>query len=126
MVHKSFKELLKEQDRGELMIGYTTNGEETPLAILRRHFEQALERSSIDLALINTSAEAMRADSIPHLESLANWFQNQRATLSDMPATATSEANRTEPAEEHNSKNMVRSETFLLSPEIGLTGRLDR
>ena len=125
LVHNSFKELLKEHDRGELMIGYTTNGEEMPLATLRRHFEQALERSSIDLALINTSAEAMRADSIPHLESLANWFQNQRATLWDMPATATSEDDRTDPAEEHSSKNMVRAETFLLAPEIELRGRLD-
>ena len=125
LVHNSFKELLKEHDRGELMIGYTTNGEEMPLATLHRHFEQALERSSIDLALINTSAEAMRADSIPHLESLANWFQNQRATLWDMPATATSEDDRTDPAEEHSSKNMVRAETFLLAPEIGLRGRLD-
>ena len=65
LVHSSFKELLKEHDRGELMTGYASNGEETPLATLHRHFEQALERSSIDLALINTSAEAMRAEFDP-------------------------------------------------------------
>ncbi len=125
LVHSSFKELLKEHDRGELMTGYADNGKETPQATLRRHFEQALERSTIDLALINTSIEEMRTESTPHLESLASWFQNQRATLWDMPATATFEDDRTDPAEEHSSKNMVRAETFLLAPEIGLRGRLD-
>jgi len=125
LVHSSFKELLKEHDRGELMTGYAANGKETPQATLRRHFEQALERSTIDLALINTSTEEMRTESIPHLESLASWFQNQSATLWDMPATATFEDNQTDLAEKHSSKNMVRAETFLLAPEIGLRGRLD-
>jgi len=124
LVHSSFKELLKEHDRGELMTGYPANGEETPLATLHRHFEQVLERSSIDLALINTSAEAIRTEAIPHLESLATWFQNQRATLWDMPATATFE-DGTDLAEKYSGKNMVRAETFLLAPEIGLRGRLD-
>src|SRR5207244_709049 len=125
LVHGSFKELIKEHNRGELMTGYASNGEETPLATLHRHFEQALERSSIDLALIDTSGEAMRADSIPHLESLATWFQNQRATLWDMPAVVNLEDDRPDMVEEHSSKNMVRAETFLLAPEIGLRGRLD-
>ena len=125
LVHSSFKELLKEHDRGALMTGYAANGEETPLATLHRHYEQALQRSSIDLALTNTSAEAIRAESIPHLESLATWFQQQHATLWDMPATATPEDDPTGPAEEQRSKNMVRAETFLLAPEIGLRGRLD-
>ncbi|HEX9130871.1 MAG TPA: AAA domain-containing protein, partial [Ktedonobacteraceae bacterium] len=125
LVHSSFKELLKEHDRGALMTGYAANGEETPLATLHRHFEQALQRTSIDLALINTSAEALRADSIPHLESLATWFQKQRATLWDMPAIAPTGNDRIDPAEEHRGKNMVRAETFLLAPEIGLRGRLD-
>jgi DNA replication ATP-dependent helicase Dna2 len=125
LVHSSFKELLKEHDRGELMTGYAANGKETPQEILGRHFEQALERSTIDLALINTSTEEMRAESIPHLDSLASWFQNQSATLWDMPATASSEDDGTDPTEEHRSQNMVRAETFLLAPEIGLRGRLD-
>jgi DNA replication ATP-dependent helicase/nuclease Dna2 len=124
LVHDSFKELLKEHDRGELMTGFAANGEETPLATLRRHFEQALKHSSIDLALINTTAEAMRAESSPHLESLANWFLKQRATLWDMPATVTPD-DQTDPQEEYRSKNKVRAETFLLAPEIGLRGRLD-
>ncbi|HEY6284791.1 MAG TPA: AAA domain-containing protein, partial [Ktedonobacteraceae bacterium] len=72
-----------------------------------------------------TSIEEMRTESTPHLESLASWFQNQSATLWDMPATATSEDDRPDLAEEHSSKNMVRAETFLLAPEIGLRGRLD-
>ena len=125
LVHNSFKELLKEHDRGELMAGYVANGKETPLATLRRHFEKELERSAIDLALINTSIEEMRTESIPHLESLASWFQNQSATLWDMPATVSSKDDETDLAEEHRSQNMVRAETFLLAPEIGLRGRLD-
>jgi DNA replication ATP-dependent helicase/nuclease Dna2 len=125
LVHSSFKELLKEHDRGELMTGYAANGQETPQATLRRHFEQALEHSTIDLALINTSTEEMRAESIPHLESLATWFQNQSATLWDMPATTSFEGDGTDLAEEHRSQNKVRAETFLLAPEIGLRGRLD-
>ena len=125
LVHSSFKELLKEHDRGELMTGYAANGEETPQATLRRHFEEALEGSAIDLALINTSTEEMRMESMPHLESLASWFQNQSATLWDMPATAFFEDDGTGLAEEQRSQNMVRAETFLLAPEIGLRGRLD-
>ena len=125
LVHNSFKELLKEHDRGELMTGYAINGNETPHATLRRHFEQALERSAIDLALINTSPEEMRTESMSHLDSLASWFQNQSATLWDMPATVSSEDDYTDMPEEHRSQNMVRAETFLLAPEIGLRGRLD-
>jgi DNA replication ATP-dependent helicase Dna2 len=125
LVHNSFKELLKEHDRGELMASHAANGEETPLATLHRHFEQALERSSIDLALINTSAEAIRAEVTPHLESLATWFQKQRTTLWDMPAVTTSQDAQAGATEEHASENSVRAETFLLAPEIGLRGRLD-
>ncbi len=125
LVHSSFKELLKEYDRGELMTGYAANGEETPLATLHRHFEQVLERSSIDLALINTSTEAIRAEVAPHLESLASWFQKQRTTLWDMPATAAFENGQSDDEEEYKSENSVRAETFLLAPEIGLRGRLD-
>lgn len=125
LVHSSFKELLKEYDRGELMTGYAANGEETPLATLHRHFEQALQRSSIDLALINTSTEAIRAEVAPHLESLASWFQKQRTTLWDMPATAAFEDGQSDAVGEYKSENSVRAETFLLAPEIGLRGRLD-
>jgi DNA replication ATP-dependent helicase Dna2 len=125
LVHSSFKELLKEYDRGELMTGYSANGEETALATLHRHFEQALQRTSIDLALISTPAEAIRAEAIPHLESLASWFQKQHATLWDMPTTAASGDDQTDHYDVNSSKNMVRAETFLLAPEIGLRGRLD-
>ena len=125
LVHSSFKELLKEYDRGELMTGYVANGQETPLATLQRHFEQALERSSIDLALINASTEAIRAEVAPHLESLATWFQKQRSTLWDMPAATSSQDGQAGATEEQGSENSVRAETFLLAPEIGLRGRLD-
>src|SRR6266516_3875937 len=125
LVHSSFKELLKEYDRGELMTGYTTNGEETPLATMHRHFEQALESSSIDLALINTSTEAIRTEVMPHLESLANWFEKQRTTLWDMPTTVAGGEGQTDTVDEYSGENLVRAETFLLAPEIGLRGRLD-
>lgn len=123
LVHSSFKELLKEHDRGELMQGRAERGEETPLATLQRHFEQALERSSIDLAVTNTPVEELRADAAPHLQSLANWFEKQHSSLWDMPAQP---ARDTEyETQDAASENMVRAETFLLAPEIGLRGRLD-
>src|SRR5437588_2901335 len=70
LVHYSFKELLKEHDRSKRMTGEAANGQEQPLPTLYRHFERALERSSIDLDLANASPEAVRADVTPHLESL--------------------------------------------------------
>ncbi|HET9920567.1 MAG TPA: AAA domain-containing protein, partial [Ktedonobacteraceae bacterium] len=123
LVHHSFKELLKEHDRGALMTGYAANGEETPLATLQRHFEQELERSRIDLALANIPGEAIRSQVSPHLESLANWFLAQRSTLWDMPASYSETPGGD--VSEQQSENMVRAETFLLAPEIGLRGRLD-
>ncbi|HLX56486.1 MAG TPA: PD-(D/E)XK nuclease family protein, partial [Ktedonobacteraceae bacterium] len=123
LVHSSFKELLKEHDRGELMNGHITNGMETPLATLQRHFEQALERSSIDLAITNTPVAELRADVAPHLQSLANWFEKQHTTLWDMPANTTH--NEDVEAHDRAGENMVRAETFLIAPEIGLRGRLD-
>ena len=89
LVHYCFKELLKEHDRGELMTGHTSNDEETPLAMLHRHLEQALERNGIELALNNVPIEAMRSEVAPHLESLATWYQHQRATLWNMPRAYT-------------------------------------
>lgn len=115
LVHACFKELLKEQDRGRYTGGSKSN--EEPLTILHRHLERELVRSRIDLALLNTSAEAMRAEVAPHLASLANWFHRQRATLWDLPVEGDEEA-------EHDG-NIVRAETFLLAPEVGLRGRLD-
>ena len=123
LVHSSFKELLKEHDRGELMRGSAERGEETPLATLQRHFEQALERSSIDLAFTNTSTDELRAEAEPHLQSLANWFEQQHSSLWDMPAQPSRDTEHE--TQDAASENMVRAETFLLAPEIGLRGRLD-
>jgi DNA replication ATP-dependent helicase/nuclease Dna2 len=116
LVHSCFKELLKEHDRGELMNGHAQQEHEMPLEILQRHLQEALNNSSIDLAVANISGEALRSDVAPHLESLATWFQNQSSTLWDMPVAY--EAGQ-------QSKNQVRAETFLLAPEIGLRGRMD-
>jgi DNA replication ATP-dependent helicase/nuclease Dna2 len=123
LVHHCFKELLKEHDRGELMKGHAGKGQETPLATMYRHFEQALEQHSIELALANVQVEEIRADVAPHLESLATWFQNQSSTLWNMPAMYVE--GQTGEAGKSRSGNHVRAETFLLAPEIGLRGRLD-
>jgi DNA replication ATP-dependent helicase Dna2 len=119
LVHHCFKELLKEQDRHRYARSRASN--EDSLAILHRHLDHELAQSRIELALLNTSAEAMRAEVAPHLESLANWFDRQRTTLWDLPVEDSEEEGETT---EH-SENMVRAETFLLAPEIGLRGRLD-
>ncbi|HEV2580687.1 MAG TPA: AAA domain-containing protein, partial [Ktedonobacteraceae bacterium] len=126
LVHASFKELLKEYDRGELMQGHVANGEETPLATLQRHFELALEHISSDLAISNIPTESMREDVAPHLESLAAWFEQQHTSLWDMPLHR--EASAGEGAADLPDASLVptvRAETFLLAPEIGLRGRLD-
>jgi DNA replication ATP-dependent helicase Dna2 len=120
LVHACFKELLKEQDRGRYARGSVRN--EEPLAILHHHLDRELVQARIDLALLNTSAEAMRAEIAPHLESLANWFNKQRNTLWDW---ASENDNELESDEEIQSGNLVRAETFLLAPEVGLRGRLD-
>lgn len=114
LVHYCFKELLKEQGRG-----YSASNEE-PLVILHRHLERALTQARLDLALLDTSAEAMRVEIAPHLESLANWFNTQRATLWDLPGEGEASADQTV-----FSEHIVRAETFLIAPEIGLRGRLD-
>jgi DNA replication ATP-dependent helicase Dna2 len=118
LVHHCFKELLKEQDRGRSMRDQGQASNEEPLETLHRHLERELTQARIELALLNTSAEAMRAEVAPHLESLANWFNRQRTTLWDLPAEGEEDGAVA-------SENMVRAETFLLAPEIGLRGRLD-
>jgi DNA replication ATP-dependent helicase Dna2 len=124
LVHHCFKELLKEHDRGELITSRATNGQETPLAAMHRHFQHALKRSSIELALANVSPEAITIEVIPHLESLARWYQKQSTTLWDMAALPNLD-NHSKEVEVVRSENLVRAETFLLAPEIGLKGRLD-
>ncbi|MGH2478999.1 MAG: PD-(D/E)XK nuclease family protein, partial [Ktedonobacteraceae bacterium] len=115
LVHHCFKELLKEQDRGR-----STASNEEPLSILHRHLDHELTRARLDLALLDTSAETMRSEVAPHLESLTNWFNQQRTTLWDLPVDDAEAADGAA-----HSEQMVRAETFLLAPEIGLRGRLD-
>jgi DNA replication ATP-dependent helicase Dna2 len=117
LVHYCFKELLKAHDRDTCDARL-----ETPLAALRRHLEQAMELSSIDMALANVSPDAMRLEVIPHLESLACWYQSQRNTLWSIP-TDSVDGQRGDDVS--HGDNQVRAETFLLAPEIGLRGRLD-
>ncbi|HVU66261.1 MAG TPA: PD-(D/E)XK nuclease family protein, partial [Ktedonobacteraceae bacterium] len=122
LVHACFKELLKTQDRGRRARGQGQREQEEPLATMQRHLESELERARIDLALLNTSAEEMRAEVAPHLVSLANWFEKQRTTLWDLPAEYDAEVEDDQVAA---GGNLVRAETFLLAPEVGLRGRLD-
>ncbi|HLG64995.1 MAG TPA: AAA domain-containing protein [Ktedonosporobacter sp.] len=131
LVHHCFKELLKEHNKGNInihqadAIGTTGRADvvdvsESPLAILHRHLEQALHFNAIEMALVNISPDAMRTDVLPHLESLARWYERESATLWDMPSAYADDQNR-----DAQGGNQVRAETFLLAPEIGLRGRLD-
>ncbi len=132
LVHHCFKELLKEHDQGKFnrwdseksQETSAEQAQETPLAAMQRHLEQAIQLNSIEMALADVSIDAMREDVAPHLESLACWYESERNTLWDMPGVslATSQA---EENGEPISGNQVRAETFLLAPEIGLRGRLD-
>jgi DNA replication ATP-dependent helicase Dna2 len=121
LVHYCFKELLKDHDRGKFMV-HDGEQAETSLAALHRHLEQALELSSIELALANVSPDAMRSEVTPHLESLARWFESERNTLWNLPTIS---ADIREEESAFYVGNKVRAETFLLAPEIGLRGRLD-
>jgi DNA replication ATP-dependent helicase Dna2 len=129
LIHYCFKELLKAHHRGQLPRNITeemveakpVEQPETALAHLQMYLEQALQLNSIELALINVPADAMREEVMPHLASLAQWFEQERNTLWDMPTAYTNDLEDNGPA----NTNQVRAETFLLAPEIGLRGRLD-
>ncbi|WP_376795963.1 AAA domain-containing protein [Thermogemmatispora sp.] len=116
LVHACFKELLKAHDRGALA------GEDgQALAMLRQQLRRAMERSRVELALLNIVPERLEAEVMPHLESLASWFEQQRTTLWD--ASEPAESAGAAPTE--SGEHVVRAETFLLAPELGLKGRLD-
>lgn len=126
LVHHCFKELLKEHDQSKFKTSpqpaTADQPAESSLDTLYQHLEQALELNSMEMALADVSQEAMRADIAPHLESLAHWYETERNTLWDMPASYSDQQS----AEgEQPASNQVRAETFLLAPEIGLRGRLD-
>ncbi|GCE13934.1 AAA domain-containing protein [Tengunoibacter tsumagoiensis] len=122
LIHHAFKELLKEHDRQPAQ---TTTGEEnageSALQVLQRHFTEALDLSLLEMALADIQVETMREEVAPHLESLAHWYEHERNTLWDLPASYTDQVGQGDNAE----ANQVRAETFLLAPEIGLRGRLD-
>jgi DNA replication ATP-dependent helicase Dna2 len=135
LVHYSFKELLKEYDRGKL----TSHADETlegSLTSLHRHLDQALQLNALELALAGVTPETMQAEAAPHLESLAQWFERERNTLWDMPSVYRDASTEDDDHDENGKDgenqnddlavgNQVRAETFLLAPEIGLRGRLD-
>jgi DNA replication ATP-dependent helicase Dna2 len=116
IVHHCFKELLKEHDRGNF--SGTENSQVSPLQSMQHHLEQAIELNAIDIALVDVSQETMRDEVMPHLESLARWYESESNTLWTLPGI-----NADNPADAEG--NQVRAETFLLAPEIGLRGRLD-
>jgi DNA replication ATP-dependent helicase Dna2 len=130
LIHYCFKELLKEHDPGRLHASRAA--QETALETLRRHLDEAFRLNSLELALANISIEAMRAEVEPHLESLAHWYESKRNTLWDM-ADANGDENGAHPVAADDQAvevvqpagGLVRAETFLLAPEIGLRGRLD-
>jgi DNA replication ATP-dependent helicase Dna2 len=121
LVHYCFNELLKAHDRGHTLARNEFNSLATPLSLLHVYLEQGLQQHQLELALASVPIEEMRAEVIPHLESLAAWYQSQSTTLWDMPSAYVDEQAAAPPRE----GNKVRAETFLLAPEIGLRGRLD-
>jgi DNA replication ATP-dependent helicase Dna2 len=125
LIHYCFKELLKAHDRGQIPYTNTKDGQDnTPFTAqthLETSLEQALQINAIDLALTDIPLQEMRDEVMPHLVSLAQWFECERTTLWDKPLDLTESG----PESETVSGNQVRAETFLLAPEIGLRGRLD-
>lgn len=118
LIHYCFKELLKAHNRAN-----AEENDEAPLTALQRHLETALQQNAIDLALANVSLSDMRQEAMPHLESLAAWYQEQRSTLWDLFTSM--KPTRSRQAETAQGSSEVSAETFLLAPEIGLKGRLD-
>jgi DNA replication ATP-dependent helicase Dna2 len=68
--------------------------------------DQAMSAAAPDIALRQLDPDALRADALPHLDALAQWYASQRAGLWNTPPD-------------------IRAETLLLAPEVGLRGRLD-
>ena len=89
ITHQAFKEMLK---AGEADVA-------GPL-------DQAMSAQAADIALRQLDPDALRADALPHLDALAQWYGGQRAGLWAAPPD-------------------IRAETLLLAPEVGLKGRLD-
>lgn len=89
IIHAIFKDLLK-------------NAASEPAALL----EEYLQSSVVDLAEVHANEQDLRAEMLPHLQSLDGWRTQQSAKL-------------------FSSDPKVRAETFLMAPEIGLKGRLD-
>ena len=102
LIHTCFTKLLKHDPT-------TNDTHKSSLELLRETLEEALTVSSMEMALANISADTMRIDVQPHLESLAVWYDSNRISLWG----------------NNGETHTVRAETFLLVPEIGLRGRLD-
>ncbi|BCL81364.1 AAA family ATPase [Ktedonobacteria bacterium brp13] len=124
LVHHCFAELLKEHDRGKFNTWSSLtggDGEESPFQALQRYLEEKLQQdtTSVEVALADVSFAEVRESVIPHLESLARWYESERNTLWTLPGI------HSDGETEESQGNQVRAETFLLAPEIGLRGRLD-
>ncbi len=118
LIHFCFKELLKNEDPVRRAHNALTHDElspsHEPLAFLRKTLTKALQHYKLDLELADITPDAIASDVLPHLESLAVWYTREHSSLWTLLTTQT----------EHQTSS-VRAETFLLTPEIGLRGRLD-
>ena len=104
IVHYSFTSLLKGDDQQRATA--QEQRQQPSLDVLKVYAEQALSVNAVEMAFASVPVADMRLDVIPHLESLAAWYEQNRNTL-------------------WGSMSSVRAETLLLVPEIGLRGRLD-
>ncbi len=118
LIHFCFKELLKSGDPVRRTQNQFSADEvspiDEPLAFLRKTLDKALQHYKLDLQLAAISQAAIVEEVMPHLESLAVWYAREHSTL--WTQLETSDGKLT---------SGVRAETFLLTPEIGLRGRLD-
>lgn len=73
---------------------------------IEEYLRRALEASQVELALRQINEQEMAADAAPHLRALAAWYTRSRQNLWRIIPD-------------------IRTETFLLAPEVGLKGRLD-
>ena len=73
---------------------------------IEAYLERALHATTEDLALRQIGEQEMAADASPHVRALAAWYAHSRQSLWEVAPD-------------------LRTETFLLAPEVGLKGRLD-
>src|SRR5579862_1551920 len=117
IIHQAFKELLK-----------SGLAEPTDRAT---YLAQAARAQLIDLALRQISLEDITAEAEPHMRALGQWYRSQRSALWSVLRRTQGAQGQRDGIDESGlvvddvNRPEIRTETFLLAPEVGLRGRLD-